>query len=65
MPELNGVETTKQIRSLIKDNVLPEIPIVACTAFGAKDQIDECLKAGMIDYLIKPVSHALLKSFLK
>ena len=37
MPGMNGVETTKEIRSLINQNILPEIPIVACTAFGAKE----------------------------
>lgn len=64
MPEMNGIEATKEILSLVKQNILPEIPIVACTAFGAKEQINECLDAGMIDFLIKPITHLQLANFL-
>ena len=37
MPELNGLETTIKIKELINEQTLPNIPIVACTAFGAKE----------------------------
>ena len=40
-----------------KKGIIPEIPVIACTAYGAKEQISECLEVGMVDYLIKPVTN--------
>ena len=50
MPEMDGVEATKQIRAVMKKNV----PIVALTANAFKHDIDLYLSVGMNDYLIKP-----------
>ena len=36
MPILNGIEATLKINEMIKEETIPEIPIVACTAFGSK-----------------------------
>ncbi|MDR1389661.1 MAG: response regulator [Treponema sp.] len=59
MPEMNGLEATRAIRALD----LPEaktIPIVAMTANAFKEDIENCLAAGMNDHLRKPIDEAAL-----
>jgi two-component system, sensor histidine kinase and response regulator len=56
MPVMDGIEATRVIRALERDARPPQhLPIIALTAHAVKDYIDACLKAGMDDYLIKPV----------
>jgi len=56
MPVMDGIEATKIIRDLEKSRgSANRIPIVALTAHAVREYIDACLKAGMDDYLIKPV----------
>ncbi|TVR77797.1 MAG: PAS domain S-box protein [Saprospirales bacterium] len=50
MPEMDGVQTTRHIRSKLK----LDVPIIALTANAFKHDIDKYLKAGMNDYIIKP-----------
>lgn len=59
MPEIDGIEATRLIRQShsVKN---PRIPIVAITADTVKENLDECLAAGMNDYLTKPVRPGLL-----
>ena len=52
MPELNGIEATKSIRSL-EDQI--EIPIIALTAGSLAGEKEKCLQAGMNDFLTKPL----------
>ena len=49
MSELNGIEAAAKIREFDKT-----IPIIACTADTARDDIDACLEAGMQSYIFKP-----------
>ncbi|NQZ56279.1 MAG: response regulator [Lentisphaeraceae bacterium] len=58
MPEMDGLEATRQIR---KFN--PDIPIVALTANNLVSDKQECLEAGMNDYLLKPIDrHKLFQA---
>lgn len=58
MPEMNGLEATRTIRK----KGFKEIPIVAMTASSESEDKQKCLKAGMNDYVTKPISqHAVLK----
>ena len=60
MPEMDGFEATAIIRD-IKSAVLNHaVPIVALTANAMSKYRDKCLKAGMNDYLSKPVNIAEL-----
>ncbi|EDP65362.1 hypothetical protein BAL199_11916 [alpha proteobacterium BAL199] len=52
MPELDGYETTRWIRS---DDRLAHIPIIAMTAHVTDDERKRCLAAGMVDHVAKPV----------
>lgn len=55
MPIMDGFDTTKCIRELQKDNK-KQSKIVAVTAKALKEDKDECIEAGMDDYISKPYS---------
>jgi signal transduction histidine kinase/CheY-like chemotaxis protein len=55
MPEMDGLETTRHIRSMEKEKDRHSI-IVALTADAMSEDKDKYIKAGMDDYLNKPVS---------
>lgn len=50
MPVMNGIEATLAIR----EKYGKSLPIIAITANVFKENIDQCLKAGMNDFIIKP-----------
>lgn len=58
MPEMDGLQATKEIR------LLPEpsgsIPIIAVTANTVAGDRDQCLAAGMTDYIPKPIDPLML-----
>lgn len=54
MPELDGYETTKAIRSN-KKNQGNKIPIIAMTANVFDSDIEKCRKAGMNGHFGKPI----------
>jgi len=55
MPEMDGYEATRQIRSGACGVQNCKIPIVAMTANAMKGDKERCLEAGMDDYIAKPV----------
>ena len=52
MPEMDGFELAKKIRST--ENEQKHIPIIALTANAMKGEKEHCLNVGMDDYLSKP-----------
>jgi PAS domain S-box-containing protein len=64
MPELNGIDATRQIRAWEREQGRARIPIVALTASAFPEDRDGCIEAGMDDYLAKPVQMARLKTAL-
>lgn len=53
MPEVDGFTATNQIRALGDDK--KDIPIVALTAHALMGDREKCMKAGMNDYISKPI----------
>ena len=51
MPEMDGLRATKAIR----DKGFDSIPIIAMTANAMKGDREDCLEAGMNDYIPKPI----------
>ena len=58
MPEMDGVEATRQIRALPAPG--NSVPIFAMTAHAMQGACEEYLGAGMNDYITKPFQPALL-----
>jgi PAS domain S-box-containing protein len=62
MPELDGIQATKQIRAM--PGPKSAIPIIALTAHALAGAREEYLAAGMNDYISKPVDQTILLSKL-
>ena len=60
MPVMDGHEATSLIQKFEKDNNITPKPIIALTGHALKNDRDECLDAGMCDYLTKPVKQSEL-----
>jgi PAS domain S-box-containing protein len=58
MPEMDGLEATRRIRSPSSQVRNPAIPIVALTAYAMKSDETECLEAGMDGFVSKPLQIA-------
>ena len=56
MPEMDGIEATQRIRA---NPLLRDLPIIPMTANARTEDRDECLAAGMTDFISKPVEPAL------
>ena len=51
MPQMNGQEATRLIRS---NTETKNVPILAITALSRESEQKECIKAGCNDYILKP-----------
>jgi PAS domain S-box-containing protein len=60
MPVMDGIEATKQIRASTSSAFDAQIPVIAVTAHARESDRQECLAAGMSDYISKPINLAAL-----
>ena len=70
MPEVDGLEATRRIRSRQKEanppaNFARPIAIIAMTANAMQGDREKCIAAGMDDYLPKPVRPEALQAMLE
>ena len=62
MPEMDGLETMREIRRFSE---LRDLPIVAVTAKAMKGDREKCIEAGAWDYLSKPVDSEQMLAALR
>jgi signal transduction histidine kinase/DNA-binding response OmpR family regulator/HAMP domain-containing protein len=62
MPEMDGLDTTREIRKISQFKALP---IIAVTAKAMKGDREKCIEAGAWDYLSKPVDTEQMLAVLR
>ncbi|MDQ3111853.1 MAG: DUF705 domain-containing protein, partial [Bacteroidota bacterium] len=62
MPEMDGYEAMKRIRSEVK---FTQLPVIALTAKAMKDDKQKCIDAGANDYITKPIDVERLLSLMR
>jgi len=66
MPVMDGYETTRQLKTMMKSGEICETPVVALTANNRDEEHDKlCEEAGMDDIIGKPLNKAELNAKLK
>ncbi len=65
MPEMDGIEATNFIRADKSGEFNPKIPIIAVTAYAFAEDRERCYKAGMNDFIPKPINYDKLQSVLE
>jgi len=61
MPHMDGLDATRRIR----EKGFKDVPIIAMTAQTMKGDRERCLKAGMDDYIAKPIKREAVFSMVK
>ncbi|MBC8059718.1 MAG: response regulator [Clostridiaceae bacterium] len=64
MPNMNGIEVAKIIREKEKLTGV-HVPIIATTAYAFSKDREECINAGMDDYISKPIDLRKLEELIK
>lgn len=63
MPDMDGIELTGMIRR--EKEPVSNMPVIALTANASAEARDDCLNAGMNDFLVKPIAADRLQEILK
>jgi two-component system, sensor histidine kinase and response regulator len=61
MPEMDGLEATRVIRTVLNNQTLP---IIAMTAHALESERQRCFEIGMSDYVTKPIDPDILLATL-
>jgi CheY-like chemotaxis protein len=64
MPGTDGLEAVARIRTIEAEHKGTRTPIIALTANASAEDREECLAAGMDEFLIKPLDRERLAAAL-
>ena len=64
MPQLDGMEATRRLRSGQAGPINRDVPVVAMTAHALSGSMERCLDAGMTGFLPKPLDFKTLDALL-
>jgi two-component system, sensor histidine kinase len=65
LPDISGMEVTRQIRQIEKQQDLKPAVVIAVTAHAFANVMQECIESGMNDHMAKPVTLRTLQSMLE
>ena len=66
MPEMNGLTATTEILALLHQYYpAATTDIIACSAYSSEEDMQTCLRAGMVTYLEKPISREAVANCLR
>jgi len=69
MPGLTGLETTKIIRLYEDENQIQRVPIISLSAITSEKNIEDCILAGMDDFIEKPADfnkiHQVINTWIR
>ena len=57
MPNMNGMEATRQLKA---NPEFAGIPVIMITGKSEGEVVNDCMKAGAVDFVVKPYEHATL-----
>lgn len=64
LPDVSGVQLSREIRSWEKEHQLPRTPIIGLTGHALESAQFECLDAGMNEVYRKPISQPILQEII-
>ena len=64
MPIMDGFETARVLRTMIKNEEIADLKIICCTAFTQQADEDKAKEAGMNEFCTKPISMQTVKEKL-
>ncbi len=69
MPGLSGIDTTKIIRLYEDENQIQRVPIISLSANTSEKNIEDCILAGMDDFIQKPADfnkvHQVINTWIR
>ena len=61
LPDIKGIDVARKIKAT---PTIAHIPIIVCSASSGWEWRDEALRAGMVEYLQKPIPFAVIKEVI-
>jgi CheY-like chemotaxis protein len=65
MPIIDGMDTTRELRSRMEAEVVRGVSTIGCRAYTTEQQLQDCINSGMDAVTLKPLEKAKLASLLK